>query len=180
MFTRRTITPTALVALAALAVGSSAGNAAVQASSTATPRCTSGNLEVWLGLGAGGAAAGSSYYPLEFTNVSGHSCHLTGYPGVSAWSSHQLGSPAARVPSGSITPVTLRAGATGHALLQITDVSNLSPASCKPARASQLKVYPPGAFHALLVPFRFSACSLAGPIFLNVAPLQPRVGVPGH
>jgi hypothetical protein len=180
MFQRRTIIPAALVALAALAVGSSAGSAAVQAASTTTPRCTSSTLEVWLGLGEGGATAGSSYYPLEFTNVSGHSCHLTGYPGVSAWGTQQLGSPAARVPSDSIAPVTLRPGASGHTVLQITDVSSLPPASCKPVRASQLKVYPPGAFRAIFVPFRFRACSLAGPIFLNVAPLQPRVGVPGH
>lgn len=180
MFKRRTIIPAALVALAALVIGSSAGNAAVHASSTTTPRCTSSQLEVWLGLGEGGAAAGSSYYPLEFTNVSGHSCHLTGYPGVSAFGTRQLGSPAARVPSDSIATVTLRAGATGHTVLQITDVSSLSPTACKPVHAAQLKVYPPNATRAVFVSFRFKACSLEGPIFLHVAPLHPRVGVPGH
>jgi hypothetical protein len=180
MSKRRIIIPMALVALAALAVGSSAGNAAVHASATTTPRCTSSHLAIWLGLGPGGTAAGSTYYPLEFTNTASHSCHLSGYPGVSAWSSHQLGSAAARVPSGSITPVTLRPGATGHATLQITDVASLSPTSCKPARATTLQVYAPGAFNALTVPFRFRACSLAGPKFLHVTPVRPRVGVPGH
>jgi len=52
-------------------------------------------LEVWLGLGVGGGATGSIYYPGEFTNVTGHTCHLFGFPGVSAiYNGHQAGSPA--------------------------------------------------------------------------------------
>jgi hypothetical protein len=41
-------------------------------------------------------AAGSIYYHLEFTNLSGRACTLVGYPGVSAinLSGHQLGSAA--------------------------------------------------------------------------------------
>jgi len=44
----------------------------------------------------GDGAAGSVYYTLQFTNLSGHACTLRGYPGVSAvsLSGHQLGAPA--------------------------------------------------------------------------------------
>jgi Domain of unknown function (DUF4232) len=37
---------------------------------------------VWLNTQAD-HAAGSSYYELEFTNLSGHACALQGFPGVS-------------------------------------------------------------------------------------------------
>src|ERR1043165_7993852 len=54
-----------------------------------TPRCSSSALAVWLGLGEGGGTAGGVVYPLELTNISGTSCHLRGFPGVSAWAGHQ-------------------------------------------------------------------------------------------
>ena len=43
-------------------------------------------------------AAGSMYYPLQFTNLSRHACAMRGFPGVSAVdrNGHQLGSPASR------------------------------------------------------------------------------------
>jgi len=46
--------------------------------------------------------------------------------------------------------------------------------------ANGLTVYPPGAFTAAQIPFRFRACSAAGPAFLSVQVVLPRVGVPGH
>jgi hypothetical protein len=143
-----------------------------------TPRCKTPGLEVWLGVGAGGAGAGSTTYPLEFTNLTGHSCHLRGYPGVSAErAGQQVGSAAGRDPAVPVRTVTLAAGATAHASLRITDVSALS--GCKPVTASGLAVYPPGAFTAAQIPFRFRACSASGPAFLSVRVVQPRVGVPG-
>ena len=74
--------------------------------------------------------------------------------------------------------MTLAAGATAHTVLQIIDVSALP--GCKPVTADGLKVYPPGAVTAAQIPFRFRACSAAGPVFLSVQTVQPRVGVPGH
>src|SRR6476646_1031817 len=76
------------------------------AASASTPRCTSSALAVWLGLGEGGGSAGGVVYPLELTNISGTSCHLRGFPGVSAWAGHQLGSTAGRdhaVPPHTVT-----------------------------------------------------------------------------
>jgi hypothetical protein len=118
---------------------------------------------------------------LEFTNVSGHTCHLYGFPGVSAEvAGNQVGSAAGRDHSVPARTVTLRNRATAHSFLQITDVSAFPPASCKPVTAGGLTVYPPGAFTAAHVPFRFRACSAKGPVFLSVKTVQPRVGIPGR
>ena len=159
---------------------SSGGGSSIVLTSSATPKCATSGLAVWLGVGAGGAAAGSTYYPLELTNVSGSSCHVFGYPGVSASSGHQVGKAASRNPSTSPQAVVLAPGATAHALLQVTDVSNFPPASCKPVTASGLQVYPPDQFSAAFIPFPFKACSGTGETFLSVSPVQPGVGVPGH
>jgi hypothetical protein len=170
--------PLALVAGALLTASTSAG---AQTAAATTPRCTTAGLEVWLGVGGGGGQAGSIAYPMEFTNVSGHACHLFGFPGVSAEvAGHQVGSAARRDRSAPEHTVTLRAGATAHTVLQIADVSAFPASTCKPVTAAGLTVYPPGAVTAAQIPFRFRACSAKGPVFLSVQPVQPRVGVPGH
>jgi hypothetical protein len=145
-----------------------------------TQTCSTSRLVVWLGLGQGGAAAGSTYYPMEFTNISRHSCRLLGFPGVSAVGRRQLGSPAQR--NRAVTPhaVNLLPGATAHTVLQLTDVLNYPAGRCKPATASFLRVYPPDQRRAEDIPFRFRACSARGPIFLSVEPIQRGVGVPGR
>ena len=144
-----------------------------------TQACSTAGLEVWLGLGEGGAAAGSTYYPLEFTNTSNHRCRLFGFPGVSAVAGGQLGSPAQRNRAHPTYHVTLLPGATAHTVLQITDVDNFDASTCKPAEASGLRVYPPGQFSAAEIPFSFRACSAKGSVFLSVQPIQPGVGIPG-
>jgi hypothetical protein len=147
--------------------------------SVSTPRCRTGALEVWLGIGGGGGQTGGTAYPMEFTNVSSHRCHLYGYPGVSALrNGGQIGSAAQRNAAVAPTTVTLSPGATAHTMLQITDVSALP--NCKPVTADELQVYPPGAFSAAEIPFRFKACSATGPRFLSVEVVQKRVGVRGH
>ena len=117
------------IACAVLAASATAG---AQTAASTTPRCKTPGLEVWLGVGAGGGQAGSIVYPLEFTNVSGHTCHLYGFPGVSAEvAGNQVGSAAGRDHSVPARTVTLRNRATAHSFLQITDVSAFPPASCK-------------------------------------------------
>jgi len=145
-----------------------------------TQACATSGLEVWLGVGEGGAAAGSTYYPLEFTNISNRRCRLLGFPGVSALAGGQLGSPAQRNRAHPTQPIILLPAATAHTVLQLTDVGNFSPSKCKPTDASALRVYPPGQFSAAEIPFTFRACSAKGPIFLLVEPIQPGLGVPGQ
>lgn len=47
----------------------------------AAARCTVTDLKMTLGRGDPGA--GNVYYPLDFTNTTGHACTLDGFPGVS-------------------------------------------------------------------------------------------------
>lgn len=170
-----------MLTMAACVPWATSATAGAQTAAVATPRCTTAGLAVWLGLGGGGGQTGAVAYPVEFTNISGHACHLYGFPGVSAeLAGHQVGSAAGRDGSAPEQTVTLGAGATAHALLRITDVSAFPASRCRPVTAGGLTVYPPGAFTAAQIPFRFSACSAAGPVFLSVRPVQPRVGVPGH
>jgi len=166
------------IACAVLAASATAG---AQTAATTTPRCKTPGLSVWLGVGSGGGQAGGIVYPLEFTNVSGHTCRLFGFPGVSAEvAGNQVGSAAGRDHSVPSRTVTLRNRATAHAFLQITDVSAFPPTSCKAVTAGGLTVYPPGAFTAAQIPFRFRACSAKGPVFLSVKAVRPRVGIPGR
>jgi Protein of unknown function (DUF4232) len=162
--------------------GGTSGGSGTQASSGAstTSRCKTSSLEVWLGVGPGGAAAGSTYMPIEFTNTGSAPCTLYGYPGVSAWSASQLGSPASRNSQVASKTITLASGATAHAVLQITDVGNFPPSNCAPATATTLRVYPPGSFTSEDIAFRLRACSKSGPTYLSVTAVAPGVGVPGH
>ena len=76
---RRRTAAAALVACAAMA----AIVAAPTAATAGTPACSASSLVVWLDT-QGSGAAGSSFYELQFTNLSRRSCRLAGYPGVSA------------------------------------------------------------------------------------------------
>ena len=137
-----------------------------------TPRCTTSGLVVWLNTNGSGTA-GSVFYKLRFTNLSGHACTLTGYPGVSGvnLAGHRLGSPAARDTSRTPHTVRLAAGASRTAVLQIVSVGNFSAAACRPVTAAGLRVFPPNATRSKVVPFPFRACSRSGPIYLRVRPV---------
>jgi hypothetical protein len=184
---RRMLTTTALAGAAVLlpvvALASSAGTSAPKASTTAAAvhRCYRGDLTAWMGI-PGNGTAGSTFYPLEISNVSSHSCWLYGFPGVSALKpgGGQLGSAAARSPG--ITPylVTLAPFQTAHVDLQITDVGVFSPASCHPTTAVALKVYAPGDYAAIEFPFSFRACAKSGPVYMHVTPTLLNTGIPGY
>jgi uncharacterized protein DUF4232 len=170
---------TAAVLLPAVALASSAGTTTA-ANTAALHRCYQSELVAWLGI-PGSGAAGSVYYELELSNVSAQTCTLYGYPGVSALlNGKQVGSAASRNPSQPKTLVTLPPGATAHVILQMTDVSVFSTAACHPVTARSLRVYPPGAFAALRIPFTFTACSQAGPVYLHVSPMTRGTGIPGY
>src|ERR1700733_16095101 len=77
---------TSIVCCAGLigATASAAGASAHGARPAAASQCTPANTQIWLGLGIGGGTLGSTYYPLELSNVGHHACTLNGIPGVSA------------------------------------------------------------------------------------------------
>jgi len=84
-------------------------------SAAVAPACTTANLDVWLNT-TGNGAAGSSYYNLNLTNLSPHSCSLFGYPGVSAITQAgiQLGSSAGRDAEHASTRITLASARTAR------------------------------------------------------------------
>jgi uncharacterized protein DUF4232 len=96
-------------------------------------------------LGAGTVAAGTTAWPLDFTNTGRRSCTLRGYPGAAATNANggQLGRAADREPNPRPTTVTIPAGGTAHAYLLWTEVANF-PSGCDVTTASLLKVHPPG------------------------------------
>jgi hypothetical protein len=161
----------ALASVAALALtGSAAGRSATTAS---TPGCATSGLVVWLDT-QGNGALGSVYYNLEFTNLSGHTCRLVGYPGVSAvdLAGHQLGRAASRDTSHLPHVVNLTNGATAIAVLRIVSVGVFPASSCHQVTAAGLRVYPPNRITSKVVPFPLGACSLSGPVYLTVRALH--------
>jgi hypothetical protein len=172
--TRRLLTAGAIACAAVLvpAAALAAPGAAAQAGHTTAPACATSGLDIWLDT-QGSGAAGTIYYNLEFTNLSGTTCTLFGYPGVSATdlSGNQLGSAAVRIGATPQT-VTLANGATATALVGIVEGGIFPPAQCGPVTAAGLRVYPPGQTHSARVPFPFAACSMTGPQYLKIMPLQ--------
>jgi Protein of unknown function (DUF4232) len=111
---------------------------------TAPPACATSALQVKQGLAQG--YAGGVYEVIDFTNTSSASCTLYGYPGVSLVSGppyRQIGLAAERDTTNPVTLVTLAPGATANSLLQIVDALNFPPATCSPAKATYLQIYPP-------------------------------------
>jgi Domain of unknown function (DUF4232) len=179
--TARRVMAVAAAAVAGLAISTAAYAAtSSNAAPAAIPRCTASELGVWLAVGQGNGAAGTIYYPLEFTNLSHHTCYLFGYPGVSALdrNGHQLGSPANWGRLAGARIVNLAPGATAHTLLAYHDVAVTTEPGCDPVySAADLRIYPPGQRSATFAAFSFEACSHAGPIWMSIfEPIIPGVG----
>jgi hypothetical protein len=161
------------------ASGAALASDTARVSSAAVPACQAAQLGVWLALAQANGAAGTIYYPLNFTNVSTRSCSLHGFPGVSAIdrSGHQLGSPAGWVARTAAHTVVLAPGATAHTILQYGDVEVSTAPGCDPvSTAAMLRVYPPDQYDATVAAFDLDVCSHAGPIYLRVEPILPGVG----
>ncbi|GAA0946052.1 DUF4232 domain-containing protein [Pseudonocardia zijingensis] len=127
------------------------------------PRCTSGELAAT--LGEGGAAAGSVYRPLVFTNTGSRTCELRGFPGVSYVAGddgHQVG-PAAAMTGERGGQVPIPPGGTAQAQLRLANVQNFDPADCAPVPVRGLRVYPPGDTASLFVPAEGTGCSAPPP-----------------
>ena len=172
-----------LIAAAAAVAAGSSGAVLVADTSHAAPAavraCTADDLGVWLAVAQLDGAAGSVYYPLQFTNLSRHACSMRGFAGVSAVDRnlHQLGSPAGRAHVVPVRTVVLAPGRTAHAVLRYGDVTVSTAPGCHPTfRTFELRVYPPGQRHATYAAFDFEVCSHAGPVYMDIGPIQAGVG----
>lgn len=138
------------------------------------PACATSGLKVTLGPPNG--AAGSVYLAIDFTNTTNLICSLYGYPGVSLAGgnpSAQLGAAAARNPAIAPSQVTIVPGGVAHATLQVTQAGNYPSATCDPAPATTLVVYPPGQTASISVPYTATACKSTAITILHVEVVQP-------
>jgi hypothetical protein len=151
-----------------------------------TAQCAASKLRISLGTGSGpgtrvsagqGPSGGAAISTLEFTNVSGTACALSGYPAVAAYGAGgaQIGNGAGRDTSVAARRIVLAPGATAHAAV----VASVSAGSCRPMAATGLRVVPPGQSAARYIRHAMPACAIAGqraPIFLHVRAVQPGSG----
>ena len=138
--------------------------------------CPTSSLQVKQGVAQG--YAGGVYVVIDFTSTSGSTCTLYGYPGVSLVSGPpytQIGLAAKRSTSTPRKLLTLTPGATAHAVLQIVDALNYPPASCGPAKATALKVYPPNQTVPVYLPNTSNGCTKPVQI-LSIGTVQPGSG----
>jgi hypothetical protein len=156
---------------AALTASAAPAAPARSAAHAIVPGCATPGLVIWLNTNAK-AAAGSAYYNLEFTNLSGHGCTLNGFPFIDAVSltGSLLGHRATALPVPA-HQVTLVRAQTVKAVLQLVDVGNFPASVCKPVTAAGLRVFPPNQTRAKIIPFPFGACSARGPVFMSVGPV---------
>jgi hypothetical protein len=175
-------TAAGLIAVTAVSAAGSSGavlaSDTARATAAAVPACTAADLGAWLAITQGNGAAGSVYYPLQFTNLSRHACAMRGFPGVSVLdrAARQVGRPAARDYAVPVRTVVLAPGATAHTVLRLSDVA-LSTPGCHPVYSGiELRIYPPDQRRATLAAYDLAACAHAGPVYLHVGPVQAGVG----
>ena len=152
--------PTPTTASPAPTSGNTPAVASPSATATGPAACPTSSLRVKQGVSQG--YAGGVYVVIDFTNTSGSTCTLYGYPGVSLVSGPpymQIGLAAKRSTSTPRTLVTLAPGATANAVLQIVDALNYPTASCGPAKATALKVYPPNQTVPVYLPNTSNGCT---------------------
>src|ERR1700722_18697900 len=113
-------------------------------------------------LGAAQGTAGSAYQVIVLANISGKTCALYGYPGVSfvsAVGGSQIGKDAARDRATAPKVVTLAPGQRRRFALRVVDAGALPAASCDPVTANWLKIFPPENTAALYVGYTAHACA---------------------
>jgi Protein of unknown function (DUF4232) len=176
---RRSLVATA-VALTLGLGGAVWATSAASAAPDAAPACATANLSVWLDVSQGSVGAGTTSFPLDFTNTGSHACTLRGYPGVSATNAKggQIGRAAGHDPLYKAKTVTIPAGGTAHAILSWVEIGNFTASGCKPTTASLIKVYPPNRKSAALGFFSLQACRSTKSLYtyLYVTTIQPGVG----
>jgi hypothetical protein len=146
-----------VAALAAVAASAGALLAATAPAAAATPACQTGGLVIWLDTNGNGTA-GSVFYNLHFTNLSGHRCTLRGFPGVSAIGLRggRLGNPGTRNHQRRVRTVSIRNGGTATSVLRVVD--NGAIGNCRMVTAAGLRVFPPNGRRSKTIPFPFGAC----------------------
>ena len=170
-----TVTVTA-TSTASAAVTSTGAPTSTSTSPAGVAACATSALHVTQGPPNG--YAGGVYQPIIFTNTSGTSCTLYGYPGVSLVSAPpytQIGLAAKRSTTTPVKLITLAPGGTASSMVQIVDAGNFSPDTCSPVKAAYLRVYPPNQTVPVFLPNTSQTCSKPVPT-LSVNAVQAGSG----
>lgn len=175
----------AMVAVSLLCTGAAANSAPaprLAAARVVTPECTAAQLGVWVATDQLNGAAGTFFYPLEFTNISRRTCVLFGFPGVSVLgpNGQELGAPAAWDHTVRARTVRLAPSATAYALLAYV---NAVASNCAPANRVNgvtLRVFPPDQRQAVHAFWSLPECNTSQAAnFLRVRVIVAGVGVRG-
>jgi hypothetical protein len=173
-------TPAKTVTVTASPQAPAASSPAAAAGTPGAPApCPTRSLGLKLGLSQG--AAGSVYQVLDFTNISGTTCTLYGYPGVSLAGGQpiaQVGLAADRNPTPPRELVTLAPGAVANSLLRIVDALNYPASKCGPVTTKWLQVYPPNQTTPIFLAYKTTGCSKPVQV-LTVSVVQPGAGGSG-
>lgn len=159
-----TVTATVTATPSASTAAPPATGTSVSPHTAGPPACATSGLSVK--LGAGNGAAGSTFVPIVFTNTTGSSCSLFGYPGVSfvtGQGGSQIGSAAMRDPTEPARSIVVAAGGVAHATLRVVQADNFPAAGCQPTAVSTLKIFPPGQTTALYLAFSSRTCASTSP-----------------
>ena len=171
-------------ATAAPPSSAASGGASAPGGSGSVTACSAAALRITVDDSQAQAGAGNSYYPLNFTNTSGSTCEMYGFPGVSfaaapTAAGQQVGAAALRATAFAKAAVLLAPGQTAHAWLKVAVAANFPAATCQPVTAHWLRIYPPGETVAGYVSHTFGACSSASAVLLTVLPVRAGQGVAG-
>jgi Protein of unknown function (DUF4232) len=157
------------------APGGSPGSPAATAGNDATTRCHTADLRLTTAADPAGNGAGHIGVLLVFTNASGRTCTMYGYPGVSFATGpdgQQVNDPAQRDPTGGApTLVTLAPNATAQAEVRMAQPGNFG-ASCQPVDVAGFRVYPPDETTTLFASDPQQACSAKGVAVPTVRPVR--------
>jgi hypothetical protein len=175
--TQSSVAAASTPASAATAQASSPAPGAPASSAPASaPSCSTSNLRIT--LGEGGAAAGTDFTVLDFTNGGTSACTIYGFPGVSLTNSSgaQIGAAATRNPSKPPTLITLAPGAKANATLGVANAENYPASACKPTAAAKLKVFPPNQTQAVELSFTATGCAVSSTRQLSVTAVTAGAG----
>lgn len=119
---------------------------------TGPGQCSTADLKLTIGQANG--AAGTMFYPVQFTNTSNSTCTMYGFPGVAFVTrpgGSVIGAPAGRS-TAERDLITLPPGNSAHAMLAVSNV--LLGNNCQHrVPVKWLQAYPPDQHAALFAPF---------------------------
>lgn len=138
--------------------------------------CATADLRIT--LGTGGAAAGTGFTVVDFTNVGAVACTLYGYPGASLTdaSGAQIGAPASRDAVNKVALVTLPPGGIANATFAVGTAEDYPTATCTPENAAHLKIYPPNQTQPVVLPYKSTGCQNSAVDLIRITAVIPGAG----